>query len=229
MARRSSLVILLFPFSVRTVFGDVHRLAHKVVVRRGHVDGPLELLPLCLVVDLLDGDVKLLAPGHGDTGVQVVKLGGAQGNGLVLLLVCGRELQLLQLFLQALHGLLLLLVIHLFLLGTSGLGSLLQLLALPFSFLNLLPLVTDFLLQVCHGLVKALRSSALMVTQYGHCTVGSVVLEDLGRDGSIRVCQELQLLLQGAGSVVCTEHLGRESVHQLVQMLVEDLSLGRKS
>lgn len=125
MAQRSSLVILVFPFSVRTVFGDVHRLAHKVVVRRGHVDGPLELLPLCLVVDLLDGDVKLLAPGHGDTGVQVVKLGGAQGNGLVLLLVCGRELQLLQLFLQALHGLLLFLVIHLFLLGTSRLGSLL--------------------------------------------------------------------------------------------------------
>lgn len=68
-----------------------------------------------------------------------------------------------------------------------------------------------------------------MVTQYSHCTVGSVVLEDLGRDGSIRVCQELQLLLQGAGSVVCTEHLSCESVHQLVQMLVEDLSLGRKS
>ena len=35
----------------------------------------------------------------------------------------------------------------------------------------------------------------------------------------------LQLLLQGDGGVVGTEHLGRESVHQLLQVLVQDGSL----
>ena len=63
----------------------------ELVVLLGHVDGPAELLPLRLVVDLLDGDVELLAPGHGDAGVEVVELARAKGDRLVLLLVDGLE------------------------------------------------------------------------------------------------------------------------------------------
>ena len=65
------------------------RSSSELVVGPGHVDGPAELFPLRLVVDLLDGDVELLAPGDGDPGVEVVQLGGAQGDRLVLLLVNG--------------------------------------------------------------------------------------------------------------------------------------------
>ena len=61
----------------------------ELVVGSGHVDGPAELFPLRLVVDLLDGHLVLLAPGHRDPGVEVVQLGGSQGDRLVLLLVHG--------------------------------------------------------------------------------------------------------------------------------------------
>ena len=37
-----------------------------LVVPHDHVDGPTELLPLGLVVNLLDGDLVLLAPRHAD-------------------------------------------------------------------------------------------------------------------------------------------------------------------
>ncbi len=51
-----------------------------------HVDSPGKLVSLSLVVDLLNGNVPLLAPRHGDARVQVVQLGRSQGNLLVLLL-----------------------------------------------------------------------------------------------------------------------------------------------
>ena len=37
-----------------------------LVLVHDHVDGPPELLPLCLVVNLLDGDLVLLTPRHAD-------------------------------------------------------------------------------------------------------------------------------------------------------------------
>jgi len=51
-----------------------------------HVYGPCKFLPLCLVVDFLNGYLPLLTPGHGDARIQVVQLGRAQGYLLVLLL-----------------------------------------------------------------------------------------------------------------------------------------------
>lgn len=46
-------------------------------------------------------------PGHGDARVQIVELGGAEGNLLVLLAVSGLHLQLHQLLLHPLDRLLL--------------------------------------------------------------------------------------------------------------------------
>ena len=51
-----------------------------------HLDGPGELVPLSLVVDLLDGDVPLLAPGDGDSRIQVIQFGRTERDLLVLLL-----------------------------------------------------------------------------------------------------------------------------------------------
>lgn len=69
----------------------------ELVVLISHVDGPAELLPLCLIVDLLKGDLELLAPGHGDPRVEVVELGGAESDLLVLLLVGPLSLEPVQL------------------------------------------------------------------------------------------------------------------------------------
>jgi len=41
-------------------------------------------------------------------------------------------------------------------------------------------------------------------------------------------CELLQLLLQGDGGVVGTEDFGRQSVHQLLKVLVQNRSLGEK-
>lgn len=95
-----------------------------------------------------------------------------------------------------------------------------------------------------------------MVTQDGHGPVGSVVGQDLGRNVFVRwrrtshesvserftgrrlsrgrlgpgvtptCCELLELLLQGDGGVVGTEHFGRQSVHQLLEVLVQNRSLG---
>lgn len=35
-------------------------------------------------------------------------------------------------------------------------------------------------------------------------------------------CELLQLLLQGDGGVVGTEHFGRQSVHQLLEVLIQN-------
>ena len=58
----------------------------KLEVLVGHLDGPGELVPLSFVVDLLDGDVPLLAPGDGDSWIQVIQFGRTERNLLVLLL-----------------------------------------------------------------------------------------------------------------------------------------------
>lgn len=108
----------------------------KFIVFFGHVDGPGELLTLGFVVDLLHGDAPLLTPEthtgrkegftklgarmraafswdsrlspcHGDAGVQVVELGRAQGDLLVLLAVGRLHLQLHQLIFYPLNRLLL--------------------------------------------------------------------------------------------------------------------------
>lgn len=52
-------------------------------------------------------DEKDSAPGHRDARVQIVELGGAEGNLLVLLAVSGLHLQLHQLLLHPLNRLLL--------------------------------------------------------------------------------------------------------------------------
>lgn len=51
-----------------------HCTLSEAVVRLSHVDGPAELLPLRLVVDLLDGHVVFLTPSHGYPRIQVVQL-----------------------------------------------------------------------------------------------------------------------------------------------------------
>lgn len=81
-----------------------------------------------------------------------------------------------------------------------------------------------------------------MVTQDSYCTVGLIVREDLFSNAkytvkistqtsevsikienlrSILLRGLIQLLLECDGSVVSTEHLGRESIHQTRQMLVQ--------
>ena len=40
-----------------------------LVLVHDHVDGPPELLPLGLVVNLLDGDLVLLTPRHADPDI----------------------------------------------------------------------------------------------------------------------------------------------------------------
>ena len=78
-------------------------VVEEVVVGRGHVNRPAELLALRLAVDLLDGHVVLLAPADADARVQVVELGCAQRDVLVLVLVRHLHLQLLQALTQLLH------------------------------------------------------------------------------------------------------------------------------
>ena len=46
----------------------------KLEVSRGHVDGPAELVSLRLVVDLLNGHVKLPAPGSHNKITSAMKL-----------------------------------------------------------------------------------------------------------------------------------------------------------
>lgn len=124
-----------------------------------HVDGPSELFPLGLVVDLLDGDGVLLAPGHGYPGVQVVQLAGAQSDSLIFILVCPLDLQLLQLLHQPLQGLLAL--VQLGLAAASILVSLLGGLELLLRLLDGVMLVLNLLSKVLHGLVEG----------FGDCTL----------------------------------------------------------
>mmetsp|Transcript_83189 Transcript_83189/g.236002 ORF Transcript_83189/g.236002 Transcript_83189/m.236002 type:complete len:214 (+) Transcript_83189:62-703(+) len=65
------------------------------------VHRPGELRPRRPREHPLDGEVDLLAPGHGDPGVHVVHFGGAEGHGLVLLL----DLHLVAVLVQAYLGL----------------------------------------------------------------------------------------------------------------------------
>ena len=149
-----------------------------MVIRSGHVDGPAELLPLRLVVDLVDPDVELLTPGHGDSGIQVVQLGGSEGNGLVLLLVHGLSLELV----EHLHGSLqlFLLLLHLGLSGRAAvLVSLLGVLKLLLGFGDGLLLGFDLGFQVLHGLVVSLGNRTLMVTENGDCAIRTVVRQHL--------------------------------------------------
>ena len=75
-------------FQVRQIAQlNVAFVVEKVVVGGGHVYGPAELFAMRLAVDFLDGHIVLLAPGDADARIQVVELGGAQRNILVLLFV----------------------------------------------------------------------------------------------------------------------------------------------
>lgn len=75
----------------------------ELEVRLSHVDGPGKLLPLGFIVDLFYRYLHVLTPGHTDAWVQVVELGGAERDLLVLLSVRGLDLHLQQLLLTALH------------------------------------------------------------------------------------------------------------------------------
>lgn len=116
----------------------------ELVVLGGHIDGPSEFVTLRLVVDLVDGHVVFLAPGdlrktgggghckrlrrkeydtafhsnspgHRDSRIQIVQLGRAERNSLVLIAIGLLQLHLFQLLFGALQLLLLLVGDHLLL------------------------------------------------------------------------------------------------------------------
>jgi hypothetical protein len=180
-------------------------LEHIISVR--HVDRPAELLPLRLVVDLLQRHVVLLAPGHRDPRIQIVELGGAQRDRLVLVPVRLLYLQLLQLLEQALQRLLLLLHVLLLCLGAAALVGLLGRLQLLLRIFDGLLLGLDFPVKILHGLLVGLGDRTLMVAENGNRAVGSVIAEHLGLDRIVRVGELIQLLLQRKAGVIRTEHL----------------------
>jgi len=61
------------------------------------VHSPGELLDQATGEDAADGDISALGPSNDDTGVDVVGLGGTQGDGLVVVLDAHLGLQLVQL------------------------------------------------------------------------------------------------------------------------------------
>ena len=75
---------------------SAHGVCLEEKVSLGHLNGPEKLLALSAIVDLLDWDVVLLAPGHADTRVNVVELRCAQRNCLVLLLCRAVDFLLVQ-------------------------------------------------------------------------------------------------------------------------------------
>lgn len=181
----------------------------------GHVDGPPELVPLRFVEDLLDWDVKLFAPCYGNTGIEIVQLGRAQGNRLVLVLVSLLQFELLQLLLEAFQLLLLLVLGDL-----VADVALLEVLQFPLANLDRILFLNDLLLQIGHALLVRFRDGPLMVTQNGYGTVRPVVGQQFLRHGHVRIGQLGQLVLQREGRVERTEHLGGEAIHKFAQMLV---------
>ena len=145
----------------------------ELVVSVSHFDGPAELLPLGLVVDLLQGNVILETPGDGNSRIQVVQLGGAERDLFVLLLVGLLSLEPVQLLKQPLDGCLLLLGITAF--------ALLRGLELALGLLDLLGLFVDLLLEVGHRLVVGLGDSALMVAEQSDRPIRPVVRQHLKR------------------------------------------------
>lgn len=66
-----------------------------------------------------------------------------------------------------------------------------------------------------------LADGTLMVTKDSDISVGAVVGEQLLSDGAVLGCLLFQLILECERRVVGTEHLGRQSLHQVLQMLVQ--------
>lgn len=218
---------LISPFDIRTLFlNNVKTIAtvlqnaaaalkHISIV--GHVDGPPELVTLRLVEDLLDGDVELFAPCHRDPGIQIVELGRAEGDRLVLVSVSLLQFELLQLLLESFQLLCLLIPVD----GPLDRTAPFHVLQLALARIDGFLLLADLLLQVGHTLVVRLRHRPLMVTQDGNGTIGPVIRQQLLRHGHLRVGQLGQLVLQREGRVERTEHLRREPLHEVAQMLVQ--------
>jgi len=119
----------------------------------------------------------LLAPRHRDSGVQVVQLGSAQGDGFVLVAVSLLDLKILELLEQPLQRLLLLLHVLFLGLGAAALVGLLRRLQLLLGLLDRLLFGFDFPVKILHGFLVCLGDRALMVAEYSDRTVGSVVAE----------------------------------------------------
>jgi hypothetical protein len=80
---------------------------------------------------------------------------------------------------------------------------------------------TDLVTHLLHGLFMSLWYATLMVTQNGNLSVGIVVSVELLLEGGIFEVILVQKLLKRNRSVECTENLGCQAFHFVVEMLVQ--------
>mmetsp|Transcript_63331 Transcript_63331/g.151519 ORF Transcript_63331/g.151519 Transcript_63331/m.151519 type:complete len:250 (+) Transcript_63331:185-934(+) len=181
------------------------------------LDRPLELCRQRFVHHLGKCEVSvLLAPPHGDARVEVVDLGGAEGDTRQLLFLPHPDLVLVEFLLESRDLLLRLRLV----VGVRALEALLELRDLR---LDVRPLG----FQELHAHAVRRAHCARVVAQHRHLVVGVIV--ELGHEGvvlhnvhPVRVLLKLvQLLVERDRSVVCAEHLRAETFHERSEVGVE--------
>jgi len=80
---------------------------------------------------------------------------------------------------------------------------------------------TDLVTHFLHGLFMSLWYATLMVTQNGNLSVGIIVSIELFLEGGVFEVTLIQKLLKRNRSVECTENLGSQAFHFVVEMLIQ--------
>mmetsp|Transcript_7769 Transcript_7769/g.9662 ORF Transcript_7769/g.9662 Transcript_7769/m.9662 type:complete len:251 (-) Transcript_7769:1082-1834(-) len=187
--------------------------------------GPREFGADCLWKDLLNSQVHLLAPCHGNSGIHVVDLGGSKRHGLIGLFVGNVVVVPFDPVLDFDQLLLGGLFIFGHLIGTVLLHfAFLDRLQVPFQLLVVGFHLLALIFHPFHRLGMALGLSFLMVTQncdLAICVVVEGIQLILGEAEFVLHVESVQLCLQCEGGIVGSEHLCGQVLHEGLEILVE--------